>query len=293
MAEPLVYIVLVNYNGYQDTVECVESLKKISYGNYRIVIVENASKDAETLRNDSFLNENAVILYAEENGGFSEGNNIGIRYAIDHDADYVLLLNNDTVVTESFLDALVETAESDPSVGIVTGNIKYYYNPEAYWYIGGDFFRSTGYSIMTKFAKDMPSQPHEVSFATGCLMLIRADYIRKHNGYLSNEYFLYSEDTDYCCAVIDHGYKIMWTPKCLIYHKVNASIGKSSTMQQYYFVRNYLIVARKYGTCFPLAYITRMLLSGWEMMKYHFSPKIVMEGFRDYHRKVTGRSSQY
>jgi GT2 family glycosyltransferase len=91
--EPLVYIILVNYRGYIDTVDCVKSLLNIKYKNYKIIIVENASSDEDILKKDEFLNAHSKILYASENKGFSDGNNIGIKYARQFKPEYILLLN--------------------------------------------------------------------------------------------------------------------------------------------------------------------------------------------------------
>ena len=87
--EPKVSIILVNYNGYQDTIECLKSLKELEYHNYEVIIVENGSKDYEKVKNDRFLNDNAIVILEKENGGFSAGNNIGIKYALEN--DHVLL----------------------------------------------------------------------------------------------------------------------------------------------------------------------------------------------------------
>ena len=118
--QPKVYIVLVNYNGYKDTLECVKSLKRCVYQNYEIVVVENGSSDSCLIRQDAYLNENTILLFADTNLGFSAGNNIGISYARRNGADYILLLNNDTVVETGLVDELVAVAEANQSVAVVT-----------------------------------------------------------------------------------------------------------------------------------------------------------------------------
>ena len=128
--EPKVSIILVNYNGYQDTIECLKSLKELEYHNYEVIIVENGSKDYEKVKNDRFLNDNAIVILEKENGGFSAGNNIGIKYALENGTDYVFLLNNDTTIDKNAIKYLVEIAENDNKVGIATGNIYYYSQPD-------------------------------------------------------------------------------------------------------------------------------------------------------------------
>lgn len=238
--EKMVCIILVNYNGYKDTLECVQSILKSSYTNYKIIIVDNASNDVQLLKDDAYLNSYCEIVYSPANDGFSEGNNIGIKAAEKYDPKYVLLLNNDTVVLPDFLNELVSAAESEENVAITTSFINYF-------------------------------------------------FIKKY-GYLSNEYFLYSEDTEYCMrAIVEGGYKMLCVPKVLIYHKVNASTGTGSKMQQYYLVRNYLIVAKKYGTFFPLAYLFRWALSLYEVIRYHYDFSVICRAFRDYKNGVTGK----
>ena len=132
------------------------------------------------------------------------------------------------------------------------------------------------------------SEPKEVSFSTGCLMMISNSFIEKY-GALSEDYFLYSEDTEYCLRVNKNGYKIVSVPEVLIYHKVNASTGTGSKMQQYYLVRNYLQVIKKYGSVFPLAYVFRFLLCVYEIMRYHYDYKIIKLAFKDFKNGVTGK----
>ena len=285
--EKKVSIILVNYNGYEDTVECVKSILTCDYTNYDIYIVENGSRDKENIKEDIFLNEHCIVIYSEKNGGFSEGNNIGIEASLKSNPDYVLLLNNDTVVTPTFLNELVCVAEENKQCTIVTSTINYYYDKEKHWYSYGTYNKLLGYTSMPS-SDTKHTKPFSVSFATGCLMLIRTEFIRKY-GMLSEDYFLYSEDTEYCLRVLEKGYTILSVPKVLIYHKVNASTGTGSLMQQYYLTRNYLIVAKQYGTCFPLAYLFRFALSMYEVVRYHYDFKTVLLAFKDYRKGIKGK----
>lgn len=242
--EKMVCIILVNYNGYKDTLECVQSILKSSYTNYKIIIVDNASNDVQLLKDDAYLNSHCEIVYSPANDGFSEGNNIGIKAAEKYDPKYVLLLNNDTVVLPDFLNELVSAAESEENVAITTSFINYFYDKEKSWYCGGNYKRALGYTTMLS-SEHVDNKPFHVSFSTGCLMLI--------------------------------------------YHKVNASTGTGSKMQQYYLVRNYLIVAKKYGTFFPLAYLFRWALSLYEVIRYHYDFSVICRAFRDYKNGVTGK----
>ena len=250
MKEPSVSIILVNYNGSQDTIECIESVLKCDYKNYNIIVVDNASNDYQELNNNPvFENEKVILIRSDENLGFSGGNNIGIKYVSETLPDYVLLLNNDTIVTKGFLSALVESAKKNKNVGIVTGKILYYWNKDTIWFAGGEYSRKNGRTVHCRcdMKDDSDTEKKICTFATGCLQLISKDALQKV-GLLSEEYFLYSEDVDYCCRIIDAGYSIMYDPSCVIYHKVSASTGKNSRMKQYYMMRNEIAIIRKYST---------------------------------------------
>ena len=133
MSQKKVAIVLVNYNGLKDTIECVKSIKESTYSDYQIIIVENDSNDKEEIKGNEYLNENTMILFSKCNMGFSGGNNLAIKYALENNYEYVLLLNNDTTVDKEFLRYLIE-ASVEYDAGIVTGNIYFYYDKNKLWY---------------------------------------------------------------------------------------------------------------------------------------------------------------
>lgn len=291
IVEPLVYIILVNYKGYKDTIDCVKSLLKIEYKNYKIVIVENASTDSELLKKDLFLNDNTIILYAQENKGFSDGNNIGIRYALQFNPDYLLLLNNDTVVQSDFLSQLVITAEKNKHIGVVTGNIFYYKEREELWYSGGQYNRNNGKTNQVLYDKK-ETEEKNVTFASGCLMLISKKCIQKI-GLLDDSYFMYSEDADYCCRVCDAGFEIVWNPNSIIYHKVSASVGNNSLFQQYYITRNNFIMTKKYGNAKIKAYCARLFQCLKDIIKGRLKLKAVIWAYWDFLRGENGISQRF
>lgn len=235
--EPLVYIILVNYKGVNHTIECIKSLKKIIYKNYKIIVVDNNSKDNSI--NELSKIKDIVLIKNKINAGFAGGNNLGIKFAIDNGADYVLLLNNDTTVEIDFLNQLIDEAEKD--VGIYVGKIMFYYDKNIIWYAGGKIDKFRGCTNVNGFVEDKGQFEKEsfVTFATGCCMLIERDVIKKV-GLLKEDYFLYFEDTDYCARTLKQGYKIKYCPKAIIYHKESVSTKKHSFNFDYYFTRNRL-----------------------------------------------------
>lgn len=246
--QPLVYIILVNYKGLEDTIECLKSLDSITYTNYRTIVVDNASNDnsCEELRKYT----NIELIELKENLGFAGGNNVGIKVAMDNKADYVLLLNNDTVVEKDFLDHLVDVAEADSTVGAVGGKIYYFDDKKLIWYAGAKI------NTFTSRTQHLGAEEHdngqynelcETGYITGCMMLVKAEVVEKV-GVMDESYFLYYEETDWNVRINQAGYKLMYQPKSVIYHKVSSSTKKINYVMNYYYDRNsYYFINKNYG----------------------------------------------
>lgn len=226
-----VFIILLNYNGYEDTIEAVKSLESITYNNYEIVVVDNASTNSSFDILKEEMGERHHVMSSGANKGFAFGNNVGIDFAMKKGADYVLLINNDTTVEKDFLEPLVESAEEDKNVGLTTGLILNYYNKDIIWYGGGElnWNKFYGYHISEgKELRDTVQEKKEITFATGCLMLIKKEVIEKLGG-LPEEYFMYYEDVDFCAKLKENNYKIIYDPSSIIYHKISAASGESES----------------------------------------------------------------
>ena len=280
-----VAIIILNYKNSKDTIECVESLEKINYKNFNIIIVDNDSKDdsVEILRNH--FKDKHIILNSGKNGGFAYGNNIGIKYALENGADYVLLINNDTIVEDDFLNVLVETAEKDKGVAIATGLIMNYYDKSKILYNGGeiDWNKFYGYHLNERENFNVISEEKEITFATGCLMLIRKD-IFKNIGFLSEEYFMYYEDVDFCAKVQNKGYKIVYNSNSKIYHKVSASSGEEespfaiewNTRNRLRFYRKYKKISKgKMKIMFPYFFYSTRILKGAKYLVHGRLDKVI------------------
>lgn len=252
-----VFIIIVNWNNYTDTLECLSSLSQAAYGDKKIIVVDNGSEDDsiqrivewagdnrfgfEVLNETDLSSQNTqpvTIISLSKNLGFAGANNIGIRYVLENGADYVLLLNNDTVVTENFLSSMVKTALEAEDVGIVGGKIRYFDRNEEIWFNGGyiDFLKGVFYGW-----DDDCTGKRESGFITGCLMLIPSEVLKKV-GYFDERYFLNVEDVDLSRRIKDAGYRLITDCDAVIYHKVSASIGGLySIRNQYYFHRNRML----------------------------------------------------
>ena len=247
----MVAIILVNYNGYDDTRECIESLKQLNNKNNKIIVVDNCSTDNSLAQLKELQKSNDFILIASEcNNGFSAGNNKGINYAFEMGMDYFWLLNNDTIVEPDSLDKLLLGFNESSKCGCCISKILYENDRNTIWYAGGAINKYTARVEHFCYGKSdenyKESGINKITFATGCCMLLSRTTIEQI-GLLSEDYFLYEEDTEYCCRMIESDIEILYIPEARIYHKVSASVGIASPMAQYYLVRNkYYLIKSKY-----------------------------------------------
>lgn len=223
---PRVTIILVNYNNYNDTIECIKSLDTVNYPSFNVLVVDNHSPNDSILKLKTYEGNKIHIVDSGKNGGFAFGNNVGIELALKNGADYVLLLNNDTLVTPQFLNELMECFLQKTNVGIATCRIMYNSERTKVWYSGGDIDWNNLRAIHTgingyEYRED---GIEEVGFASGCCMLVSAECIRDIGG-LPEEYFMYCEDMDYCVKALSRGYRIMYNSAAVIYHCVSSSGG--------------------------------------------------------------------
>jgi GT2 family glycosyltransferase len=265
-AQPTVYLVLVNYNSAQDTVQCLESLFRVTYQNLSIILIDNASTDRSLDVITSWLSQREIpfssvnisqkqnnfefrliILKSDVNLGFGGACNQGIARALENNIPFVLLLNNDTSVEPEFIDHLMTTMLSSENVGAVGGKILYADDRRRIWYCGGriDFVRCMAHH----FDKDKQEE-FETGFITGCTMLLNMNAIRRI-GMFDERYFLNVEDWDLSYRLKAAGWTLRVNPRAVIYHKISGSIGGTfSFNNQFYFHRNRLLFLAKHRTGF-------------------------------------------
>lgn len=223
---PSVAVIIVNWNRRDDTLECLDSLTKLTYPNWRAILVDNGSTDgsARAVR-DRY--PDVKVIESPVNLRFAGGNNLGLKDVLEEGGDYCLLLNNDATVESDFLNHLVEAASFDQSVGLVGPKILYHHRPDVIWFAGGVLKPAWGYVRhfgLRQVDDGRFDEQRQVSFLTGCCLLIRRDVIDRV-GLLDEGFYLYSEDADYCLRSMKAGYKLIYEPKARIYHKVSKSSG--------------------------------------------------------------------
>lgn len=247
---PFLAIILVNWNRSKDTLKCIQSIKNSTYPNYNIIVVDNGScNDSlfELRKNKSDF----ILLEVGDNLGFTGGNNLGIRYALAHGADYIFILNNDTVIANDCIEKMMSAAESDKSIGIITPKILFYSNRKLVWFGGSKYNtrfitgRLVGYGVTDVGQFDAEQ---DIPWATGCAMLIRKKVIESV-GLLDDHFFAVAEDLDYSLRIREKGHRIYYLPSAVIWHKESISAGGSDAPQYvYYQTRNFLILRKKWAT---------------------------------------------
>lgn len=281
---PHVTVVIVDYNGEKDTRECLLSLKEIRSESFTfsVVVVDNGSKEVLNIPPEKMPKDTAIVR-SDANLGFTNGNNLGISYAIEHhNPDFILLLNNDTLVDPHFLEEMLACTKKGEHVGMVTPKIYFSpgreYHKESYseqergtvlWYGGG----SIDWANLDAFHRGVDEidrgqfdAQQESDFATGCCVLVPRPVLEKI-GKFNQKYFLYLEDVDLSIRVKEIGQKILFCPAAKVWHKnAGSSGGAGSVLHQYYQTRNRLYFFFTYGPLrtryVTLKYAVKLLLRG-------------------------------
>lgn len=265
--KPRISIILLNLNNYGDTRDCLESLRRVDYPNFEVIVVDNGSTDDSCGRLQSEF-ASARVVASKTNLGFAGGNNLGIQIALQGTADYVLLLNNDTVVDPCFLHELVQVAETDSKIGILASKIFYESEPKRIWYAGGSVKYLSGLCIHLGFDQldqdDSFSRVTDTEFSSGCAMMLRSSVLREI-GLLDEKLFVYWEDADFCMRSRKAGYRCVFVPAARVWHKVSRTCGEQSPFTLYLTTRNHLIWVRKYVPfpfrviALPIAFLRKVM----------------------------------
>ena len=246
-SQPLVYVLVLNWNNYEDTRKCLKALLGESYPNLRTIVVDNGSIDNSGFRlQDEF--PQVKFIRNEENLGFSRGCNVGIRAALEDPlAAYVLLLNNGAEITPGALTCAIETAESDKQIGLVSGKILCSREAKRIWYAGGEVLRWRG-GVRVRGAGETDHGQYdtaaEVGFITGALMLIKREVLTTV-GLLPEEYFFGVEEYEYSYMVRRAGYKLFYAPSFLVYHTSEGSHSNHTLKYVYLGYRSKLIMQQR------------------------------------------------
>ncbi|MGB9006384.1 MAG: glycosyltransferase family 2 protein [Candidatus Aminicenantales bacterium] len=244
---PKVAIIILNWNNYGDTAECLKSVAHIRYPNLEIVLVDNGSRDGSATALKKEFSQ-YKLLSNPVNLGFAGGNNVGIEFALKAGADYILLLNNDATVSPDFLDVLVEFGQGHEQAGILGPKVFFYNQPGKIWSMGGYFRRAKG--SMNTLGHNQPDSDRfqrniEVDYVPGCAILIKRDVFEKI-GLLDEDYFFFAEESDFCLRAKKNGFQVFVVPASRIWHKASQALGHVySPLYIYFRSRNRLLLVFK------------------------------------------------
>jgi GT2 family glycosyltransferase len=304
MTQPLVFILVLNWNSHRFTLKCVQSLHMLTYHNHRILLIDNGSTDgSEEILRAAF--PALTLIQTGENLGYAGGNNVGIDHALASGADYIWLLNNDTEVDVYALSALVEALETNAQASVAGSKIYSLEEPEILSYAGGVIdpwrgqVRHRGRGEVDRGQYDL-CQP--TAFVTGCSLLIRSSTIRRC-GMIDAGFFLYYEDLDWNLRIQKAGFLCLYVPESKLWHQEGGSLGRSLGKKMkpdvvYYIARNSLYF---YEAHFPI--FQRLSASIWNLLsqlktwftlyfrrdaQYKPYGRAIRQGWSDYLGRIRG-----
>jgi GT2 family glycosyltransferase len=295
LGRPLVAIILLNWNGLEDTLECLASLDKLTYPTVEVIVVDNGSEgDQAAAIADAF--PKTTVLAQKENLGFCGGCNVGIKYALEHGAAYVMLLNNDTIVSPDLIEELLKGTEGLENPGAISPLILSYPDTNRVWYSDAYWIPGTAQFRLERDT-DEPSDlgkrhPYETQFACGCCLLASTDAFKKV-GVLDERYFAFYEEADWCARSHRLGFTSYVVPRGRIFHK--GSRSTPSFVAVYLMTRNRLLWMKDNLTFFErlrsFLFLSKEViwhaanlagLTGSHFSKRH--SRIVLRSYADYFR---------
>lgn len=276
------FVIILNWNNYGDARECVESVQKSVFGDFKIVIVDNHSTDGslEKLKEEC---SDCIFLENEKNLGYAGGNNKGLKYFMENKGDLALILNNDTCVDRNAVKNLVDLALSLPNIGMVGPMLLHYSSPEKIQAMGGGCVNFAQACFTGNYRDQNDNgrflEPLKTNYLNGACLVIKKEAINSI-GYFDEDYYLYGEETDYCKRAVNAGWELRIEPRAKVWHKVaRSSGGIKSITRDYYESRNFLYFIKKHYPLFlPIEFcisITRRILPKiirrqWNRLRYTF-----------------------
>lgn len=242
--DDLVSVIMINFNSYEYTLDCIWSFKSSLYKNFEIIVIDNASLEDSSKEFQKLTFPYPVKwIRTEKNLGFAGANNVGIENAT---GEFLFFINNDTEITPSLLTQLIEIMQTDPSIGLLSPKILFF---------GTNIIQYAGYSPLSAFMKNhairygTEDSAHltgivQTHYAHGAAMITTRSVVEQC-GKMPEQYFLYYEELDWSETIKSHGYNIFVHLDAIIYHKESQSIGKASPLKLYYNTRNRVLFARR------------------------------------------------
>ncbi|MCL4507647.1 MAG: glycosyltransferase family 2 protein [Chloroflexi bacterium] len=246
MTEALVVLVILNTNRRADTCALLASLERNDYPNCQVIVLDNASTDGSVAAIRSSYPA-AQIIELDKNLGYAGNNNVGIKTALLHGADWVFVLNEDTILAPDCISELVNVGQSNPSIGIVGPMVYHHDEPGVIQSAGGKLGR--GWKAQHIGQNEMDhgqfSDAREVDWISGCAILVRRDVVEQV-GMLDERFFYYWEETEWCLRAREGGWRITHVPQARIWHKGVQRAYHPSPNVTYYATRNRFLMLEKH-----------------------------------------------
>lgn len=271
-------IILVNWNGADDTIACLESLSRVEESHF-VVIADNASTDDSVERIQIWLDQHSdntnvrqyQLLPLDANYGFAVGNNKALAVAVQRNPDYCMLLNNDTEVEPDFLSRLVRFADGNPHCKVLSPCIRYYADKNRVWFCGGQLTYVSRKGLYTNAeVGSVPKEPFPVSYLSGCALFFHPSVLNECKELLYNGFFFGEEDYEFALRMKKQGVEMMCVPQSIVYHKVGASQKKTNDSRglgrSYMYYHNRLICVRLH--CSPFKFHLIRLLTCANNLRY-------------------------
>lgn len=302
--QPHVYIITVNYNNADDTIQFIESLQFGLTVPFSCMVIDNSSNAASSKAVQDMLvqktESGAKVYFTSENSidtsqlhgadfthiicanrGFAAANNIALSPIINNilfsNDDYVFVVNNDTIIEKGCIEKLIAAAQINPAQTGITAPLIYYYDENKIWSGGGWFYKSLG--LLKAYHKGKATisiAQKSINFLTGCAWLIQIDKLRNVTGLLDEAYFMYYEDLDYSLHVCEQGYQLKLVPEAILKHKIGASSsGEISPFATYWMMRGRVRTLKKHNNLF--AFFTAIFVLFFTRLFYVF-PKALLQG---------------
>lgn len=300
---PKIFIIILTWNGKEDTVECIKSVQGMDYSNFEILIVDNGSTDDSVkILREAF--PDIAVIRTGRNIGYTGGNNAGIKHAMEQGMDYAIILNNDTIVEKDFVSEWVAVAERDKTIGMSSPKIYYYDRPDVIWYAGATFYPLIGYGRhrgADRKDNGRYDRVEDTKRPCGCALMVSRK-LCEDVGLLNEDYFCYYEEVDWSYRAREKGFRVVYIPSARVWHKVSASTGGVRTGKYlYYSTRNLLYCLRDH---LPLrwkwfekvreaAVISANICSLFTIgVHKREGIKNIWKGFLDYRRNIKGMKQE-
>lgn len=247
---PPVAIIVLNWNGFSDTCECINSLLKDNFSNKSIIIIDNHSSNNEAIKLAKKYQNKITVLKNIQNLGYCDGNNTGVKYAIEHNFKYIMILNNDTIIEPNLINKMTNCLDIESNLAAIGAQIIDYSNPNIVQCRGLTFNLWTGITLTidtNKNKKSIISRKPDV--LSGACFMIRATVI-KETKLFDPDYFCYYDDTDLSTKIKKAGYNIDICPSAIVYHKGSISSAKIKGFSEYQLIKNRFMIESKLAS-FP------------------------------------------